>query len=116
MNNNTNNTSTKDWKNYKNQTYQTYKGATEDCDIADTSYESEPAQQFKGKYYGNLKPGTPPIMIGAKKSRHVSSGNDFGDMSSGFRGRDVSGKIAEEGRGGGDRKSWGTRFRKASGL
>lgn len=116
MNNNTNNTSTKDRKNYKNQTYQTYKGATEDCDIADMSYESEPAQQFKTKYYGDLKPGTPPIMIGAKKSRHVSSGNDFGDMSSGFRGRDVSGKIAEEGRGGGDRKSWGTRFRKGSGL
>lgn len=116
MNNNNNNIPTKDRKNYKNHTYQTYKGVTEDRDIADMSYEPEPTQQFKAKYYGDLKPGTPPIMIGGKKSRQISSGNDFGDMSNGFRGRDVSGKIAEEGRGGGDGKSWGTRFRKPSGL
>jgi hypothetical protein len=114
--NNNNNTPTKDRKNYKNHTYQTYKGVAEDRDIADMSYEPEPTQQFKAKYYGDLKPGTPPIMISGKKSRQISSGNDFGDMSNGFRGRDVSGKIAEEGRGGGDGKSWGTRFRKTSGL
>jgi hypothetical protein len=81
------------------------------------SYEPEPAREtFRAKYYGELKPGTPPIMIGGKNNRQISSGNDFGDMSNSFRGRDVSGKIAEEGRGGGDGKTWGTRFRKISGL
>jgi hypothetical protein len=111
------NTPTKNLNNYKNHTYQAYKGGTESRDIADMSYEPEPAQEtFRAKYYGELKPGTPPIMIGGKNNRQISSGNDFGDMSNSFRGRDVSGKIAEEGRGGGDGKTWGTRFRKISGL
>lgn len=75
---------------------------------------------FKAKHYGELKPGTPPIMIGGGSNRQVSSGNDFGAGKGGFRAldrRDVSGKIAEEGRGGNDGgKGWGTRFRKVSGL
>ncbi|KAG4435685.1 hypothetical protein IFR05_008820 [Cadophora sp. M221] len=75
---------------------------------------------FKAKHYGELKPGTPPIMIGGGSQRQVSSGNDFGAGIGGFRvldRRDVSGKIAEEGRGGNDGgKGWGTRFRKVSGL
>ncbi|KAH7384886.1 hypothetical protein BKA64DRAFT_748368 [Cadophora sp. MPI-SDFR-AT-0126] len=99
-------------------------------DIADiTSPELERAKErerdlvqkdiaFKAKQYGELKPGTPPIMIGGS-NRQVSSGNDFGNKG-GFRildRRDVSGKIAEEGRGGNDGgKGWGTRFRKVSGL
>ncbi|KAH7313042.1 hypothetical protein BKA65DRAFT_151054 [Rhexocercosporidium sp. MPI-PUGE-AT-0058] len=75
---------------------------------------------FKAKHYGELKPGTPPIMIGGGSNRQVSSGNDFGVGKGGFRildRREVSGKIAEEGRGGDDKgKGWGTRFRKVSGL
>lgn len=68
----------------------------------------------KSKYYGELKPGTPPIMVGADGvgGRQISSGNDFGKSNSGskFGRREVSGKIAEEGRG------FGARFRKVSGL
>lgn len=110
---NTNQTPSKQLNSYKNHTYTTYKGATDSRDIADMTYEPEPVREtFKSKYYGELKPGTPPIMVG-KNSRQISSGNDFGERSS--RLRDVSGKIAEEGRGGGDGK-WGTRFRKISGL
>ena len=77
------------------------------------SYEPEPVQEFRARYYGELKPGTPPVMIGGKNDRQVSSGNDLG-----FRvvdRRDVSGKVVEEGRGG-NGSGWGTRFRKVSGL
>ena len=77
----------------------------------DTSPKRE---NFKAKYYGELKPGTPPIILDG--NRQVSSGNDF-SKKGGFRAlnqRDVSGKIAEEGRGG-NAKGWGTRFRKISG-
>ncbi|EKD17781.1 uncharacterized protein L3040_002150 [Drepanopeziza brunnea f. sp. 'multigermtubi'] len=66
----------------------------------------------RAKAYGELKlprlpAGTPPIMVGGKAgNRQVSSGNDFAMMKSGTGGkgvrvRDVSGKVAEEGRGGG---------------
>jgi hypothetical protein len=120
ISNNTNtNTPNKNLNNYNNHTYsRKYKGSNDSRDIADMSYEPEPAREtFKARYYGELKPGTPPIMIGGKNDRQVSSGNDFGDRSSGFKGRDVSGKIAEEGRGGGiGNNTWGTRFRKISGL
>ncbi|KAG0649398.1 hypothetical protein D0Z07_4098 [Hyphodiscus hymeniophilus] len=84
-------------------------------DIADSGSrfrESMPQREnFKAKYYGELKPGTPPVMVG--NNRQVSSGTDFVNKG-GYKvdRREVSGKIAEEGRGGG----WGTRFRKISGL
>jgi hypothetical protein len=74
---------------------------------------------FKAKYYGELKPGTPPIMIGSKSNRQISSGNDYGNRNNSrvMDRRDVSGKIAEEGRGGTvNGNGWGTRFRKISGL
>ena len=54
-------------------------------------------------------------MVG--NNRQVSSGTDFVNKGS-FKlmgRRDVSGKIAEEGRGGAG-NGWGTRFRKISGL
>jgi hypothetical protein len=81
--------------------------------------QQQPQQQenFKARFYGDLKPATPPILIGAQGSqRQVSSGNDFDNK--GFRGfgrRNVSGKIAEEGRSVTGNSSWGTRFRKISG-
>lgn len=86
-------------------------------DITDVSRlrEAEPViQDLKAKRYGELKPGKPPIMVGG--NRQVSSGTDF-PSKGGFRmnKRDVSGKIAEEGRGG-ETGGWGTRFRKISGL
>jgi len=114
---NTNNSNgpSKHLNNYKNHTYETYKGATDSRDIVDMTYEPGPVREpFKSKFYGDLKPATPPIMVGGRNSRQISSGNDFGERGS--RLRDVSGKIAEEGRGGGDGKAWGTRFRKISGL
>lgn len=64
-------------------------------------------QEFKAKFYGELKPGTPPLLVGA--NRQVSSGTDFPR-------RDVSGKIAEEGRGGNASRAWGARLRKVSGM
>ena len=71
-------------------------------------------ENFKAKFYGELKPGTPPVMIGNK--RQVSSGTDFVNKG-GYKvdRREVSGKMAEEGRGGAG-NGWGTRFRKISGL
>ncbi|KFY07633.1 hypothetical protein V492_06965 [Pseudogymnoascus sp. VKM F-4246] len=66
---------------------------------------------FKARYYGELRPATPPTLVGGVKGRQVSSGIDMG-VPNGDGRRDVSGKIAEEGRGGG----WGARFRKISGM
>jgi hypothetical protein len=86
-------------------------------DIADQSglvreLTPAPLRDFKAKGYGDLRAATPPIMIGGKSGRHVS-GNDFGHIAqSGYR-REVSGKVAEEGRG--DR-TFGARLRKISGL
>ncbi|EEY18224.1 conserved hypothetical protein [Verticillium alfalfae VaMs.102] len=52
---------------------------------------------FFAKPYGQLKPATPPIIIGS--NRQVSSGNDYdGQPVGAFSRRNVSGKIAEEGR------------------
>ncbi|KAI1461463.1 hypothetical protein F4805DRAFT_414233 [Annulohypoxylon moriforme] len=64
----------------------------------------QPDGDFYSKPYGELKPATPPIMMGTGGNvsggggRQVSSGNDYGDLGSGnsYR-RNVSGKIAEEG-------------------
>jgi hypothetical protein len=61
---------------------------------------------FYSKPYGDLKPGTPPIIIGG--GRQVSSGNDYdlgGASGAQFGRRHVSGKIAEEGRAGQGRYS-----------
>ena len=92
--------------------------SSEDMDIADSSRvrgSSPSGESFRSKYYGELKPGTPPIMVGGN-NRQVSSGTDFKNFGGQkVERREVSGKIAEEGRsyvGNG----WGTRFRKVSGL
>jgi hypothetical protein len=59
----------------------------------------QPESAFYAKPYGELKAATPPIMVGSK--RQVSSGNDYDTTySSAYGRRSVSGKIAEEGRGG----------------
>ncbi|PKS11579.1 hypothetical protein jhhlp_003344 [Lomentospora prolificans] len=56
----------------------------------------QPESAFYSKPYGELKPATPPIMVGS--NRHVSSGNDYdASGTSGFGRRNVSGKVAEEG-------------------
>lgn len=63
-----------------------------------------------GRSYGELRNsgmGEVPMLVG----RNVSTGNDLG-MQKGYR-REVSGAVAEEGRGG---QGWGARFRKVSGL
>ncbi|KAL1842615.1 hypothetical protein VTJ49DRAFT_4663 [Mycothermus thermophilus] len=71
----------------------------------------QPDADFYSKPYRELKPATPPIMIGpdgkemTRKStaggmRQVSSGCDFGDLGAGEMGRRrVSARAAEEGRG-----------------
>lgn len=73
------------------------------------------------KMYGDLGGGSREELgkglvkekVVGTRAREVS-GNDFGGWGgNGMRGRDVSGKAAEEGRGGG---GWGARFRKVSGL
>ena len=63
----------------------------------------QPESTFYSKPYGELKSATPPIMVGS--NRKTSSGNDFESSSGGvkakakmFERRNVSGKIAEEGR------------------
>ncbi|KAK5657681.1 hypothetical protein OQA88_2753 [Cercophora sp. LCS_1] len=55
--------------------------------------------EFYSKPYGDLRAATPPVMIGGN-NRQVSSGNDYDLGTGGDRRRHVSGKIAEEGRGG----------------
>lgn len=57
----------------------------------------QPESDFYSKPYGELKPATPPVMIGS--NRQVSSGNDLDDhhYSSTYARRNVSGKVAEEG-------------------
>jgi hypothetical protein len=62
----------------------------------------QPESAFYSKPYGELKPATPPIMVGS--NRQVSSGNDYEAVggvktkAKMFERRNVSGKIAEEGR------------------
>ncbi|KAL2137407.1 hypothetical protein VTI74DRAFT_28 [Chaetomium olivicolor] len=61
----------------------------------------QPESDFYSKPYGELKPGTPPVMVGS--NRQVSSGNDYdlGVLGAGKMGRrHVSGREAEEGRAG----------------
>lgn len=73
-------------------------------------------ESFKTKMYGELKPGTPPVMVGGDLGRRqVSSGVDYGTNVGKPGKRDVSGKIVEEGRGAGA-SAWGTRLRKVSGI
>ncbi|ESZ95691.1 hypothetical protein SBOR_3911 [Sclerotinia borealis F-4128] len=75
--------------------------------------DSGSSDSFKAKYYGDLKPATPPVIVGGNGiGRQVSSGTDFVGQRGSYQ-RDVSGKIAEEGRGGG---AWGARLRNISGL
>lgn len=59
----------------------------------------QPETDFLAKPYGDLRAGTPPVMIGS--NRQVSSGNDHDANARGAYGRrNVSGKVAEEGRAG----------------
>jgi hypothetical protein len=53
---------------------------------------------------GKIVPGLSVV------DRQISSGNDYGYVYGNGKKREVSGKVAEEGRG------FGTRFRKVSGL
>lgn len=51
--------------------------------------------EFYSRSYGELRPATPPVMVG--DTRKISSGNDYHKMSSAAERRRVSGKVAEEG-------------------
>lgn len=64
------------------------------------SFMSDADRAFYSRPYEELKSATPPIMIGG--GRKVSSGNDYSpaNPSSAYGRRNVSGKIAEEGRAG----------------
>ena len=80
----------------------------ESKDLADRSlWENKPdlrppgkddTDNFYSRPYGDLKPATPPVMIG-NNNRKISSGNDYHHHSSsgGVDRRRVSGKVAEEG-------------------
>lgn len=69
----------------------------------------QPESDFYSKPYGELKSATPPLIVGS--DRQVSSGNDYGYLGAANDGpattkrnfsigkRNVSGKVAEEGRG-----------------
>ncbi|KAK8105941.1 hypothetical protein PG999_009300 [Apiospora kogelbergensis] len=65
----------------------------------DSSIQPEEGM-FYAKAYGDLKAATPPLMVG--NPRQVSSGNDYdlGAAGGGKYRRNVSGKMAEEGRAG----------------
>jgi hypothetical protein len=61
----------------------------------------QPETAFYSKPYGELKSATPPTIIGG--DRKVSSGNDYDShkyLSTPYERRNVSGKVAEEGRAG----------------
>ncbi|KAK0629670.1 hypothetical protein B0T17DRAFT_606846 [Bombardia bombarda] len=87
----------------------------------------QPESDFYSKPYGDLRPATPPVMIGGGGGaaaaaaaaaaavgggRQVSSGNDYdlGGGGSGGNRRHVSGKIAEEGRAGGQNTNRYSRY------
>ncbi|KAJ6785959.1 hypothetical protein PWT90_08070 [Aphanocladium album] len=55
--------------------------------------------EFYSRSYGELRPATPPVMVG--DTRKISSGNDYHALAVAAERRRVSGKIAEEGLGGG---------------
>ncbi|KAK3391026.1 hypothetical protein B0H63DRAFT_557893 [Podospora didyma] len=71
----------------------------------------QPESAFYSKPYGDLRPATPPVIVGT--NRQVSSGIDYdlgvsSSSASSFGRRHVSGKAAEEGRagGGGENNRW----------
>ncbi|KFA49539.1 hypothetical protein S40293_02897 [Stachybotrys chartarum IBT 40293] len=66
----------------------------------DNNAYATPADQFYSRPYRELKPATPPVIIG--NNRKVSSGNDYNTShaSRPYERRNVSGKQMEEGRGG----------------
>lgn len=84
--------------------------------LRDRQSSIQPEADFYSKPYGELRSGTPPVIVGS--DRQVSSGNDYGDLSAGAGGgaaakryfsfgkRAVSGKIAEEGRGNNWQVGW----------
>lgn len=87
-------------------------------DRYDISDDDEPLDAkdkagFKSRGYGELKPGKPPVMVGGGylSGRQVSSGTDFSRGKVPAK-REVSGKVAEEGRA----NPWGARLRKVSGI
>ncbi|UPL01894.1 hypothetical protein LCI18_012828 [Fusarium solani-melongenae] len=59
----------------------------------------QPESDFSARPYGDLKSATPPVMM-VGNTRKVSTGNDYNTYSSTTYERRVSGKVAEEGRGG----------------
>ncbi|KAL7627629.1 hypothetical protein AAE478_001822 [Parahypoxylon ruwenzoriense] len=84
----------------------------------------QPDADFYAKPYGELKPATPPIMVGAGAgssdattggggSARQVSGTDYGDLGGGAWRRRVSGKVAEEGLAGGE-NSGGQRYSRYS--
>ncbi|CAJ0551198.1 Ff.00g111280.m01.CDS01 [Fusarium sp. VM40] len=66
----------------------------------------QPESEFYARSYGELKSATPPVMVGSD-NRKVSTGNDYNQNAAGAYGRrNVSGKMAEEGRAAGNRFSF----------
>lgn len=91
---------------------------TDRYDLPDSEDDRADSLKRNSKGYGALIPGTPPVMVGNGKmglgnglgGRQVSSGTDFVNAKGR---REVSGKVAEEGR---VANPWGTRLRKVSGI
>ncbi|RBR22767.1 uncharacterized protein FIESC28_04330 [Fusarium coffeatum] len=66
----------------------------------------QPEAAFYARSYGELTSGTPPVMVG-NDTRKVSTGNDYNQHTSKPYGRrNVSGKMAEEGRAAGNNFSF----------
>ncbi|OAA69065.1 hypothetical protein ISF_03440 [Cordyceps fumosorosea ARSEF 2679] len=57
------------------------------------------SDEFYARSYGELRPATPPVMVG--DTRKISSGNDYHALAMAAERRRVSGKVAEEGLAGG---------------
>lgn len=71
-----------------------------------TSFQSD--SRFYSKPYGELKTATPPIVVG--NERKISSGNDYDSSKyfpTAYGRRNVSGKVAEEGRAGNRTSKYG---------
>ncbi|KPA43917.1 hypothetical protein FLAG1_03175 [Fusarium langsethiae] len=66
----------------------------------------QPESAFYARSYGELTSGNSPVMVG-NDSRKVSTGNDYNQHTSPAYGRrNVSGKMAEEGRAAGNKFSF----------
>ena len=90
---------------YNQQSMVAGKDITDETDSPLGNERTVRRHEFYSRPYGELKSATPPIIVG--NNRKISSGNDYDSRYAlgPYGRRNVSGKVAEEGRAGGNKLS-----------